>query len=345
MSARQQHLLIVLLILVLCIPAWFVFVWHRVLYAPMLLRQGTTTIKVYPGNTIHDLANRLYRQGMILHPHVLVFVARIGGQARKLHFGEYIIKPGMSASALLSNIVAVKDLAKHQITFVEGWTFDQVLTALKKDDNIFYQSKDKPNSAIMSSIGRPGQHPEGQFLPDTYSFIWGNTETDILQHAYDRMQDYLAQQWQQRADHLLYKNRYEALILASLIEKEASVAEERSIIASVILNRLKRGMRLQVDPTVLYGLKKPYGTRITRSDLRSNTPYNTYRIKGLPPTPIDMPSKASIYAALHPANTSYLYYVSTGGGRHVFSHHYRQHRQAVKKYRQWLSKQLEAQRD
>jgi UPF0755 protein len=343
MSFRKQHALIILLIFVLCIPAWFVFVWHRVLYAPMLLRSGATSIKVYPGNTIHDLANNLYQKGMILHPHVLIFVARIGGKAKKLHFGEYSLNPGMSASTLLANIVDLNGLVKHQITFVEGWTFTQMLETLKKNKNIFYQSQGKSDSAIMASLGHPNQHPEGRFMPDTYTFIWGNSDVDLLRHAYERMQYYLADQWKKRAAGLPYKNIYDALIVASLIEKETFVPEEKPVIASVILHRLKKKMRLQVDPTVLYGLKKPYGTRITRRDLQSKTPYNTYRIKGLPPTPIDMPSKGSIYAALHPAKTSYLFYVATGDGRHVFSQHYRQHRQAVKKFRAWRSKQLEAQ--
>jgi len=334
-------LIIILLIIALSIPAWFIFVWHRTLYEPMLLNKGSLTIKVYPGNTVHDLAKTLYSQRLITHPHIFVFAARISGKAKRLRFGEYLVIPGMSASSLLSNMVSGQGLVKHQITFVEGWTFKEVMTALAADPNLFHRLKDKTDAQVMSAIGHPGRHPEGLFLPETYTFIWGNTDIEILEHAYRRMQNYLTEQWQQRAANLPYKTAYNALIVASLVEKETSVDSERSVIASVILHRLQKRMRLQVDPTVLYGLKKPYGTPITRSDLKSKTPYNTYVNYGLPPTPIDMPSKASIYAALHPAKTDYLYYVATGDGRHVFSTNYQQHLRAVKKYRAWLKQQME----
>jgi len=341
MSTRKKHVLIILLILALSIPAWFVFVWHRTMYAPMLLRQDAESVKVYPGNTIHDLAKTLYDKRLILHPQIFVFAARIGGHTKKLRFGEYRVRPGMNASSLLLNIILAHGLVKHQIMFVEGWTFQEVMKVLENDPNLFHRLKGKPNSAVMGLLGHPGRHPEGLFFPETYTFIWGNTDIKILDHAYQRMQAYLSEQWKNRTLGLLYKSAYQALIVASLIEKETSLDSERPIVASVILRRLKKRMRLQIDPTVLYGLNKPYGTRITRHDLQSKTPYNTYQIDGLPPTPIAIPSKASVYAALHPANTSYLYYVSTGDGSHIFSTTYRQHLRAVKKYRTWQKLQSE----
>lgn len=309
------------------------------MYAPMLLKQDVASIKVYPGNTVHDLAKTLYSRRLIAHPHIFIFAARVSGKAKQLRFGEYQILPGMSASSLLSNMISGKGLVKHQITLIEGWTFKEVISALENDPNLFHRLNGKTNPEIMNAIGYPNRHPEGLFLPETYTFIWGNTDVEILDHAYQRMQAYLMQQWSDRAPHLPYKTPYRALIVASLIEKETSIDSERPIVASVILKRLKKRMRLQVDPTVLYGLKKSYGTRITRQDLQSKTPYNTYVIYGLPPTPIDMPGKASIYAALHPAKTNYLYYVARGDGSHVFSETYADHLLAVKKYRAWLKQQ------
>ena len=341
MSDRKQHFLIVLFILALSIPAWLVFVWHRTMYAPMLVRQANESVKIYPGNTIHNLAKKLYKKQLITHPHIFVFAARVSGNMRKLRFGEYHITPGMSANVLLKNITQGRGLVKHQITLVEGWTFQKMMRVIDNDPNLFHRLTGKNNAEIMDILGYPGRHPEGLFLPETYTFMWGNTDIELLQHAYERMQTYLAKQWPARAPGLPYASAYEALIVASLIEKETSVDDERPIIASVILHRLKKRMRLQVDPTVLYGLNKSHGTPITRDDLNSKTPYNTYQIYGLPPTPIDIPSKMSIYAALHPADTKYLYYVSTGDGSHIFSSTYEEHLRAVKKYRAWQKQQAE----
>lgn len=341
MSTRKQHFLVILFILMLSVPAWFVFVWHRTLYAPMLLKTGRASVKVYPGNTIHDFAKTLSSEGLITHPHVFVIAARLSGLAKKLRFGQYIVWPGMSASELLSNVVAGKGVVKHRITLVEGWTFQKMMEAIESDQNIFHRLNGKSSNEIMAVLGFPGKHPEGMFLPETYMFIWGNTDIEILQHAYSRMHAYLSEQWKTRATGLPYKTAYQALIVASLIEKETSIDAERPVVASVILQRLKKNMRLQVDPTVLYGLGKPYGTRITRGDLKSKTPYNTYEVYGLPPTPIDNPGRASIDAALHPATTNYLYYVATGDGSHIFSETYQQHLLAVKKYRAWQKQQSE----
>jgi len=333
LSSRPKQYLLILLILVLLIPIGFIFVWHRAMYAPMLTRGKTTSIKVLPGSTIHNVTAILLKNRLITHPNILIFDARLSGDANKLRFGEYRILPGMSASQLLSNIVNGEGLVQYRITFVEGWTFKMMKQLLAKENSIRHLTKGKSNKEIMALLGYPKQHPEGRFFPDTYMFTWGNTDLEILQHAYQSMQHFLSEQWEDRAPNLPYKDVYQALIVASLIEKETSLASERPIIAGVILRRLKKGMRLQIDPTVLYGLKKSYAAKITKRDLRSNTAYNTYRIAGLPPTPIDMPSAASIIAALHPADTNYLYYVSRGDGSHEFTVNYQQHLKAVKRYR------------
>ena len=333
-SSRSKHFLLFLFLAVILVPVWLFFVWHRAMHRPLLTRGKATSVIVQPGSTIHDLADQLDRRGLITHPGVFVFDARISGDAKRLRYGEYRILPGMSASQLLSNIISGKGVVKYQITFVEGWTFRDIKNMLREDNHIRHLFKDKNNKEIMSMLTHPQQHPEGRFFPDTYTYTWGNSDLEILQHAYQRMQAFLFEQWGQRANDLLYKDAYQALIVASLIEKETSVSNERPIIAGVILNRIKKGMRLQVDPTVLYGLEKPYGTVITKEDLHSKTLYNTYQVFGLPPTPIGMPSGASIIAALHPINTPYLYYVARGDGSHVFSATYRQHLKAVRRYRE-----------
>lgn len=338
-SKRKRLLGFIFIIAILGVLVWLVVIWHRAMYAPLLINDKAQSIKVYPGSTIHDLAKTLDARKLLTHPHIFIFVARISGRSNKLRFGEYKILPGMNATTLLAHVVTGRGLVKYQITFVEGWTFGDIVTLLQENPHLFHRLKHQTPAEIMASIGQPGQHPEGLFMPDTYTFVWGNTDINILKHAYKRMQLYLAEQWRGRAPGLPYKDAYQALIVASLIEKETSLDQERPIIASVILNRLKKGMRLQVDPTVLYGLNKAYGTQITRQDLKIATSYNTYRIPGLPPTPIDIPSRISIYAALHPANESYLYYVARGDGSHIFSETYQQHLKAVKKYRAWLLQQ------
>jgi len=328
-----KQFLFYLVVALIFIPVCLFFIWHRVMYKPLLTRGEVTSIKVYPGSTIHDIANGLNQRGLMTHPRFFVFDARLSGFARQLRFGEYRITPGMSASQLLSNIVSGKGLVKYNVTFIEGWTFQDIKNLLEQNNNIRHLLKNKTNKEIMRMFGHPGQHPEGRIFPDTYMYVWGNTDLEILQKAYQRMQSFLSEQWENRADNLPYKNAYQALIVASLIEKETSLPVERPIIASVILRRLKKRMRLQVDPTVLYGLKKSYASVISKRDLRSNTAYNTYKIYGLPPTPIDMPSAASIIAALHPAHTNYLYYVSRGDGSHEFSVNYKQHLSAVHRFR------------
>ncbi len=198
---------------------------------------------------------------------------------------------------------------------------------------------DQSDPVLMSTLGYPYNSPEGLFFPDTYLYTWGNKDTKILRQAYQHMQNFLNQQWEQKAENLPYKDAYQALIVASLIESETHVASERPLIAGIILQRLKKQMYLQIDPTVLYGVNKPFGSKITQDDLHNDNPYNTYRHYGLPPTPINMPSAPSIQAALHPIYTNALYYVARGDGTHTFSATYIQHLAAIKKNRDWQEEQ------
>ena len=300
--------------------------------SPLLAQQqSSVTIKVPSGTDVHYLAKQLKQAGLLKHSRLFVLLARVNGDARRLKVGEYKITTEMSASDLLANIVAGK-VIQRSILFVEGWTFRDLKETLDESSHIKHEIKNLTNAEIMAKLGHPDQHPEGLFFPDTYFFTWGDSDLTILKQAYQRMQAVLTTQWQQRASHLPYKNSYQALIVASLIEKETGLDNERAKVAGVILLRLKKWMRLQVDPTVLYGLGRPYSSTITKQDLALATPYNTYQRYGLPPTPIDMPGEASIAAALHPEMGDVLYYVSRGDGSHQFSATYKEHRQAVEKY-------------
>ncbi len=291
------------------------------------------TIEVPSGIGITYLANDLYQKGLIRNPRLFVFMARLSGDVHLLKAGEYEIKPGMTPPDFLAHVVTGK-VYQRSITFIEGWTFQQYLQALSQNPYITHQFQHLSYPAIMQKIGYPGRHPEGLFFPDTYFFTRGEADVSILKQSYDRMHKIMVNAWVSRDVDVPYKNAYEALIVASLIEKETNVADERAKIAGVILRRLQKGMLLQVDPTVLYGLGRPFGSEITKHDLASQTDYNTYRRFGLPPTPIDMPGRASIEAALHPTDGHTLYYVATGNGGHIFSDTYHEHLKAVKQYRQ-----------
>ncbi len=342
MKGSSKKLLLIFATLLAAIVIWFGALLYHFHYSPLL--KSTTksiAIKVVPGTSIKQLAQQLHNKKLIARPRFFISIARIKGLAKKLRFGEYWIKPNMSASDLLNNISHAKGIVRHHITFIEGWTFLQMKEALAKDPDIKHTITQKTNQDIMTQLGHPNQHPEGLFFPDTYYFTWGYSDINILKLAYNEMQKIINQRWPNRAKGLPYKTSYQALIVASLIEKESSIKNERPLIAGVILHRLRKGMRLQVDPTVLYGLNKPYGTTITGTDLRTKTPYNTYRVHGLPPTPIDMPSRSSIDAALHPEHTNYLYYVAKGNGGHIFSKNYRDHLTAVRKYKSFKRAQEE----
>ena len=229
---------------------------------------------------------------------------------------------------------------QYSLTLVEGWSFRDFLKALSDHEAIDHTLKDVAYDDVMAALGHDGQHPEGRFFPDTY-FIHRNTrDVDLLNRAYQQMERHLNMLWSERDDDLPFKTPYEALIMASIVEKESAVPEERPVIAGVFINRLRKGMRLQTDPTVIYGLGESYDGDIRFRDLRTDTPYNTYTRKGLTPTPIAMPGTGALKAVMHPADTEYLYFVATGdgSGQHVFSSTLEQHEKAVDKYQRKRNK-------
>jgi UPF0755 protein len=224
------------------------------------------------------------------------------------------------------------EMVQYSLTLVEGWNFHQVRAALAREEKIDQTLNGLSDSQVMDKLGHPGIFPEGRFFPDTYRFVRGMTDVDLLKLAYDRLDDVLAKEWAQRAADLPYSGPYEALIMASLVEKETGVPQERGQIAGVFVRRMAIGMLLQTDPTVIYGLGDRYSGRLTRAHLKEATPYNTYVIAGLPPTPIAMVGREAIHAALNPVAGTSLYFVARGDGSHVFSDDLDAHNNAVREF-------------
>lgn len=297
---------------------------------------------VKKGSNSAQIKKQLQRRQIISSPMSFHLWARLAGYDRSLKAGEYQLSSKLTIYSLLHKIQQ-GEVIQHHIRFQEGTTFSQMRKLLAKRKNIQKKITNLSASLIMKEMNSSYQSPEGMFFPDTYKYPANTSDLSILKKSYNKMQKILQNQWQNRQEKLPYKDKYQALIMASLIESEAAVDNERSLIASVLINRLNKNMRLQVDPTVMYGLNIPFGQPITKKDLKEMTPYNTYRNHGLPPTPIGMPSLNSIHAALHPAISNYLFYVAKDNGTHQFSVTYKEHRQAIAKYlRPTTSKQNKA---
>lgn len=289
------------------------------------------TLAIESGATLGSVTKDLHARGLIEKPLYWKIYARLVGKANKLKAGEYQLDSGMTPQALLDLLVSGKTV-QYSITIPEGWTFRQMLAAIHEHDKIRNSLKDSSDTEIMALLGYPDQHPEGRFLPETYFFSGNTADIEILRRAYRSLDQLLNREWQDREAGLPLKTPYEALILASIVEKETAVADERGMIAAVFINRLRKGMKLQTDPTVIYGMGDAYKGNIRKKDLLRDTPYNTYTRKGLPPTPIALPAASSIHAVLHPEETEALFFVASGGGRHHFSNTYEEHREAVIKY-------------
>lgn len=288
---------------------------------------------VEPGSNLRAISEDLKQQGLSDFPPVYLQVyGRLTQQAHKIKAGEYQIEPGTNLPQFLELLVSGK-VIMNALTIVEGMTTKELLSAVHAHPKIVNTLEARDIEALMSSLGAEEKAEEGWFLPETYHFPSGTTDVDFLKRAYQQMQAALAEAWEQRDEDLPYKSPYEALIMASIIEKETGIAEERPEIAGVFVRRLQKGMRLQTDPTVIYGMGDKFDGNLRRTDLRTDTPYNTYTRHGLPPTPICLPSIESIHAALHPADGNSLYFVATGEeGRHVFSATLKQHNKAVRRY-------------
>lgn len=276
---------------------------------------------------IYDLKNK----NIIKNPRYLLLYARLNGLASKMKTGDYRLTKELTSIEFLNNIFTGK-VIQYSLTVIEGWSFKQLIDALNNHPQIKHTIGKISEQEIMDKLGLSGIHYEGQFLPDTYNFPIDLTDLEFLKRAYLSMQRVLKEEWDNRAVGLIYKDSYEALIMASIVEKETGQASEREQISGVFLRRLDKRMRLQTDPTVIYGMGDKYKGNIRKRDLLQDTPYNTYRRGGLPPTPIALPGRDAIHAALHPADGDALYFVARGDGSHVFSATLKEHNNAVIKY-------------
>jgi UPF0755 protein len=298
-----------------------------------MLNKDTLSYELLAGSSVASMAQQLKAQGLIKRHYYISWWARLSGQARQLKAGEYSIAPGMTPAQLLNAMVNAK-VKQYSLTLVEGWNIWQMMAHINASPHLQHQLDELRPEQIMARIGYPGEHPEGRFYPDTYYFPKGLSDVQFLRRAYKEMRARLQTAWLSRHPDLPFKSPYEALIMASIVEKESALAAERTIIAGVFINRLRKGMRLQTDPTVIYGLGENFDGDIRFRDLRRDTPYNTYTRKGLPPTPIAMPGQQAIDAVMRPDKTPYLYFVARGdvSGSHVFSVTLKDHQQAVNQF-------------
>jgi len=303
---------------------------HSALEQPLNLTQEQL-LDVPAGATPTGTFNRLESEGLLKDAFWLRLYWRFNLAGVPLHSGEYRITPGMDVRALLS-LWQRGEVVQYSLTLVEGWNFRQVRAALAKNEKLQQTLAGLSDSEVMTKLGHKGVFAEGRFFPDTYRFVRGMTDAELLEKAYDRLDSVLAQEWQKRSPDAPYTEPYQALIMASLVEKETGVPQERGQIAGVFVRRMQQGMLLQTDPTVIYGLGERYTGKLTRAHLREANPYNTYMNAGLPPTPIAMVGREAIHAALNPVAGNSLYFVARGDGSHVFSDDLDSHNNAVREF-------------
>lgn len=313
--------------LVLGFSAWKL---DSALKQPLKLTQEQL-LDVPAGATPTGTFNRLESDGVLDGAFWLRLYWRFNLDGQPLHSGEYRMTPGMTAEGLIG-LWQRGEVVQYSLTLVEGWNFRQVRSALAKHEKIVQTLSGLSDSEVMDKLGHPGVFPEGRFFPDTYRFVRGMTDVEFLKKAYNRLDDVLAQEWSKRAADVPYTDPYQALIMASLVEKETGVPEERGQIAGVFVRRMNIGMLLQTDPTVIYGLGERYNGKLTRAHLKEANPYNTYMVAGLPPTPIAMVGREAIHAALNPVPGSSLYFVARGDGSHIFSDDLDAHNAAVREF-------------
>lgn len=305
--------------------------WQTRLQAPITLDEPML-YEVPPGAGFNRVVDDLEAQGVLADAWAFKLLTRVEpDRVPSLKVGEYSLEPGMSGMQVLDKLASA-EVVTYSVTIPEGWTFQQMRAALAEAEKLAHASAEMSDDEIMTALGHEGEHPEGRFFPDTYTYHKGVEDLEILRQANQSMEALLEEVWAGRAEDLPIDTPYEALIMASLIERETGAPEERRQIAGVFKRRLERGMRLQTDPTVIYGMGDRFEGNITRADLREATPYNTYVIDGLPPTPIALPGRAALEAAVDPEEGDTLYFVAKGDGTHHFSRTLREHNNAVNRY-------------
>ncbi|CAH9018437.1 endolytic transglycosylase MltG [Candidatus Nitrosacidococcus sp. I8] len=328
----KKRLFFFFLSIILSLGVWIKFEYHKFINTFLKVEEGGSYFEIPKGATARSIAKELYDQGLLLtHPLYFSLFTRWKGKTQAIKAGEYYIPSETTPPSFLAQIVNGK-VVQHSFTIIEGWTFIQLINAINNTPYLQHTLIQSGPTEIMEYLGYSNIHPEGRFFPDTYSFPAEFTDISILKRAFQLMENHLMSEWDNRAPNLPYQNPYEALTMASIVERESALEIERSIISGVFIRRLKKKMRLQTDPTVIYGLGELFTGTLHRSDLKKDTPYNTYTRFGLPITPICMPSLKSLHAALHPDDGDTLYFVARGDGSHQFSTSYEEHRDAVQTY-------------
>ncbi|MCC1497705.1 endolytic transglycosylase MltG [Alcanivorax sp. 1008] len=295
-------------------------------------------VSIAPGSSLNGVLRKFAREGLLGDPGEAKR-RRLGARlydlftdiSQRIQVGEYALKPGDTLLQLLLRIER-GDVVQRSFTLIEGWNMRELRAALTTAPSLRQTLEGMDDNALMAALGLPGESPEGWFAPDTWHYTSNDSDLDLLRRAFERQQTLVNDAWSSRAANLPYSDAYDVLIMASIIEKETGVPSERGEIAGVFVERLRRGMRLQTDPTVIYGMGERYNGRIRSADLREPTPWNTYVIKGLPPTPIAMPGADAIRAAVAPAQTQALFFVARGDGSHVFSRTLEEHNRAVREF-------------
>jgi UPF0755 protein len=300
-------------------------------YQPLRLPAPAVDLSIDQGTLPRGVAQAVKDAGVDVNPDLLYLWFRISGQGRAIKAGSYELEKGITPHRLLAKLARGEETLRA-VTLVEGLTFRQFRAVLAKEDVLKPDTKGLADDAVMALLGRPGQHPEGRFFPDTYTYAKGSSDVAVLRRAMRAMDKRLAAAWAERSPDAVVKTPDEALILASIIEKETGKAGDRPLVAAVFNNRLRLGMPLQTDPTVIYGMGIAFDGNLRKKDLQTDTPWNTYLHPGLPPTPIAMPGKASLLAAVKPAPSTALYFVARGDGSSHFSSSLDEHNRAVNKY-------------
>lgn len=301
--------------------------------SPLRLPSGSNSLdlSIEPGTRPAAIAQAVADAGVQVQPQLLWWWFRLSGQARHLRAGGYEIPAGATPSSL-TRMLARGEESLLTLSLIEGWNWRQVRQALAHASDLKHDSQPLNDEALMQALGRPGVHPEGQFYPDTYSYAKGSSELALLRRAMHAMDKHLAAAWAERSAQVAVQTPAQALTLASIIEKETGRPQDRAMISSVFNNRLRIGMRLQTDPSVIYGLGTAFDGNLRKTDLLADTPYNTYTRAGLPPTPIAMPGRAALWAAVQPASSSAVYFVARGDGSSAFSTTLEEHNRAVAQY-------------
>lgn len=295
------------------------------------VQSGSESFVIRSGAGVNQVAASLVREDILSEPYTFTLWAYANNATRRIRAGEYAIEDGTTMAELLRLFVSGK-VIQRSVTLIEGWTFKQFREALYAAENLEIETRELSGTEIMERLGKSDLEPEGRFFPDTYHYTADMADMDVLRQAHAAMEEVLEEEWQNRDPTVNLDSKDEALVMASIIEKETGAAGERRTIAAVFNNRLEEGMRLQTDPTVIYGVGEEFDGDLTRRHLETDTPFNTYTRAGLPPTPIAMPGRAAIHAALNPAESEALYFVSKGDGSHQFSRTLEEHNQAVYKH-------------